>query len=191
MPRSNRQSSVLPLQPMSSFPLPLLGFAAYSGTGKTTLLKQLIPLLKGAGLRLGVIKHAHHRVEVDHPGKDSYELRKAGAGQVLLASSRHWALMVDEAQESEPTLPELLQRLDHARLDLVLVEGFRHLTFPKIELHRGSLHKPLLFPHDSSIIAIASDSGIDTNSELPQLNLNHPQEIAEFIQDFCRRFRVS
>ncbi|MBT2969285.1 MAG: molybdopterin-guanine dinucleotide biosynthesis protein B [gamma proteobacterium symbiont of Ctena orbiculata] len=176
---------------MSSFPLPLLGFAAYSGTGKTTLLKQLIPLLKESGLQLGVIKHAHHQVEVDQPGKDSYELRKAGAGQVLLASSRHWALMVDEAQEREPVLPELLQRLDDSRLDLVLVEGFRHLTFPKIELHRGSLNKPLLFPADSSIIAVASDSSLDRETELPLLDLNDPPEIAEFIQDYCARFRVS
>ncbi|MET0071899.1 MAG: molybdopterin-guanine dinucleotide biosynthesis protein B [Candidatus Thiodiazotropha sp.] len=176
---------------MPSFPLPLLGFAAHSGTGKTTLLKQLIPLLKGTGLRLGVIKHAHHQVEVDHPGKDSYELRKAGAGQVLLASSRHWALMVDEAQEHEPALPELLQRLDYSRLDLVLVEGFRHLTFPKIELHRGALNKPLLYPDDRSIIAVASDGGLERETELPLLNLNNPPEIAEFIQNYCARFRVS
>ncbi|MEW8507777.1 MAG: molybdopterin-guanine dinucleotide biosynthesis protein B [Candidatus Thiodiazotropha sp.] len=175
---------------MSSFPLPLLGFAAYSGTGKTTLLKQLIPLLKEAGLALAVIKHAHHQVEVDHPGKDSYELRKAGAGQVLLASSRHWALMVDEVEEREPTLPELLQRLDCGSLDLVLVEGFRHLSFPKIELHRSSLQKPLLFPSDSSIVAIASDSDIGRESGLPRLNLNHPPEIADFIQGYCEQFRV-
>ncbi|MES9946886.1 MAG: molybdopterin-guanine dinucleotide biosynthesis protein MobB [Candidatus Thiodiazotropha sp.] len=169
-------------------PVPLLGFAAYSGTGKTTLLKQLIPLLREAGLRLGVIKHAHHQVEVDQPGKDSYELRKAGAARVLLASSRHWALMVDESQEREPELPELLTRLDCSVVDLVLVEGFRDLEFPKIELHRSALGKPLLFPADSSIIAIASDNGIGEATDLPQLDLNDPAAIADFIHNYCASF---
>ncbi|MBV2126857.1 MAG: molybdopterin-guanine dinucleotide biosynthesis protein B [Candidatus Thiodiazotropha sp. (ex Ctena orbiculata)] len=169
-------------------PVPLLGFAAYSGTGKTTLLRELIPLLRDAGLRLGVIKHAHHQVEVDQPGKDSYELRKAGAGRVLLATSRHWALMVDEPKEREPVLKELLTRLDCSELDLVLVEGFRHLAFPKIELHRRTLRKPLLFPADASIIAIASDNGIGEETALPQLDLNDAPAIADFICDYCARF---
>jgi molybdopterin-guanine dinucleotide biosynthesis protein MobB len=169
--------------------LPLLGFAAASGTGKTTLLKQLIPLLRDAGLRLGVIKHAHHQVEVDQPGKDSYELRKAGAGRVLLASAHHWALMVDEREKRELSLTELLSRLDCSELDLVLVEGFRHLDFPKIELHRNSLGRPLLYPADNSIIAIASDSGIGKESGLPRLDLNDPPAIAEFIRGYCLRFR--
>jgi molybdopterin-guanine dinucleotide biosynthesis protein MobB len=169
--------------------VPLIGFAAYSGTGKTTLLKQLIPLLRDAGLRLGVIKHAHHQVEVDHPGKDSYELRKAGAGRVLLASSKHWALMVDEQETHEPRLTELLARLDCSELDLVLVEGFRHLAFPKIELHRSALGKSFLYPDDPSIIAIASDSRIEEATELPQLDLNDPPAIADFIRSYCVRFR--
>jgi molybdopterin-guanine dinucleotide biosynthesis protein MobB len=169
--------------------IPLIGFAAYSGTGKTTLLKQLIPLLRDAGLRLGVIKHAHHQVEVDQPGKDSYELRKAGAGRVLLASSRHWALMVDEQETHEPVLPELLTRLDCSELDLVLVEGFRHLAFPKIELHRRTLGKPFLYPDDPSIIAIASDSEIEEETELPQLELNDPQAVADFIRNYCACFK--
>ncbi|MCG8057831.1 MAG: molybdopterin-guanine dinucleotide biosynthesis protein MobB [Candidatus Thiodiazotropha endolucinida] len=164
---------------------PLLGFAAYSGTGKTTLLKQLIPLLRRSSINLGVIKHAHHEVDVDQPGKDSYELRKAGAGRVLLATSKHWALMVDEAEAKEPQLPELLERLDCSSLDLVLVEGFRHLQFPKIELHRPALGKPLLFTEDSSVIAIASDAPIGHPCELPQLDLNNPQEIAQFVKDYC------
>jgi molybdopterin-guanine dinucleotide biosynthesis protein MobB len=175
---------------MLSFSLPLLGFAAYSGTGKTTLLKQLIPILRDAGMELGVIKHAHHQVEVDQPGKDSYELRKAGAGRVLLASAGHWALMVDEAQAYEPTLGELLQRLDCSNLDLVLVEGFRHLDFPKIELHRKSLNRPLLFPGDGSIIAIASDSPLDSGTAIPRLDLNHPPAIADFIRDYCASHRA-
>ncbi|MEJ2609356.1 MAG: molybdopterin-guanine dinucleotide biosynthesis protein MobB [Candidatus Thiodiazotropha sp.] len=176
---------------MLSTTIPLLGFAAYSGTGKTTLLKQLIPLLRDGGVRLGVIKHAHHQVEVDHPGKDSYELRKAGADRVLLASSRHWALMVDEPQQREPELPELLERIDCRALDLVLVEGFRHLPFPKIELHRPSLHKPLLFLQDSSVIAVASDSAIEQEIPLPQLDLNDISAIARFVRDYCSGFTAT
>ncbi|MES9853390.1 MAG: molybdopterin-guanine dinucleotide biosynthesis protein B [Candidatus Thiodiazotropha sp. L084R] len=170
---------------MISINTPLLGFAAYSGTGKTTLLKQLIPLLVESGLRLGVIKHAHHQVEVDQPGKDSYELRKAGADRVLLATSQHWALMVDEPQPKEPELPELLERLDYRETDLVLVEGFRHLTFPKIELHRPALGKPLLFPGDPSVIAVASDQPFEKQTDLPRLDLNNLKEISEFVQDYC------
>jgi molybdopterin-guanine dinucleotide biosynthesis protein MobB len=164
---------------------PMLGFSAYSGTGKTTLLKQLIPLLKRYGLRIGVIKHAHHQVEVDRPGKDSYELRKAGAGRVLLATSRHWALMVDEPVPKEPELAELMEKLDCRELDLVLVEGFRHLDFPKIELHRPSLGKPLLFPEDRSVIAIASDAPIDWQTQLPKLDLNNLDEIVAFVRAYC------
>jgi molybdopterin-guanine dinucleotide biosynthesis protein MobB len=174
---------------LDATPVPMIGFAAYSGTGKTTLLKQLIPLLQDAGQRLGVIKHAHHQVEVDQPGKDSYELRKAGAGRVLLTSAKHWALMVDEQEAREPLLTELLTRLDCSELDLVLVEGFRHLAFPKIELHRRILGKPFLYPADPSIIAIASDSEIVEATELPQLDLNDPPAIAEFIRRYCAYFR--
>ncbi|MCU7906139.1 MAG: molybdopterin-guanine dinucleotide biosynthesis protein B [Candidatus Thiodiazotropha sp. (ex Epidulcina cf. delphinae)] len=173
---------------MIHYTSPLLGFAAYSGTGKTTLLKQLIPQLRDAGMRVGVIKHAHHQVEFDRPGKDSYELRKAGAGRVLLATSRRWALMVDEAEEQEPSLPQLLERLGTSVLDLVLVEGFRHLAFPKIELHRTSLKKPLIFPEDSSVIAIASDARIEQETELPRLDLNAPLSIADFIREYCESY---
>jgi molybdopterin-guanine dinucleotide biosynthesis protein MobB len=171
---------------MMSDTTPLLGFAAYSGTGKTTLLKQLIPRLRASGINLGVIKHAHHEVEVDHPGKDSYELRKAGAGRVLLATSKHWALMVDEAEAREPELPELLERIDCSTLDLVLVEGFRHLSFAKIELHRPALGKPLLFTEDHSVIAIASDGPIDQECEIPKLDLNSPQQIAQFVETYIQ-----
>ena len=161
--------------------IPVLGFAAYSGTGKTTLLRQLIPLLKGKGIRVAVIKHAHHDVDIDQPGKDSYELRKAGAGQVLLATAQRWALMVEEEAEGDPDLRQMLNRLDMAVLDLVLVEGFRHVPFPKIELHRPSLGKPLLFPTDSSIIAVASDGALSLKTDLPQLDLNHPSSVLDFI----------
>lgn len=173
---------------MFDYQLPVIGFAAFSGTGKTTLLKRLIPLFRAAGLRPGVVKHAHHQVEFDVPGKDSYELRKAGAGQVLLASERRWALMAEEPEAIEPELPALLDRLDHRVLDLVLIEGFRHLPFPKIELHRPSLGKPLLFESDASVIAIASDGDIGRPCQLPQLDLNDPAAIADFILDYCERF---
>ncbi|MEN8177577.1 MAG: molybdopterin-guanine dinucleotide biosynthesis protein MobB [Pseudomonadota bacterium] len=160
--------------------VPVLGFAAYSGSGKTTLLTKLIPLLKHEGLRVGVVKHAHHKVDIDKPGKDSYELRKAGAGQVLLATAQRWALMVEEDADGDPDLQSMLNRLDTGTLDLILVEGFRHVAFPKIELHRPSLGKPLLHPQDSSIIAVATDAGLAATS-LPVLNINDPVEIRDFI----------
>ena len=168
--------------------LPVLGFAAFSGTGKTTLLKLVIPILRDQGLHPGLIKHAHHRVEFDQPGKDSYELRKAGAEQVLLASANRWALMAETPDESEPELPELLARMDLSSLDLVLVEGFRHLSFPKIELHRPSLGKPLLFEQDDSIIAIATDEPLGNHTDLPSLDLNNPPAIAKFIEEYCEKY---
>ena len=104
-------------------PLNTLGFAAFSGTGKTTLLKAVIPILKHAGLRVGVVKHAHHDFEIDHPGKDSYELRKAGADALLVASRHRWAMMVETPDRGEPPLDELLEQLGPNSFDLILVEG--------------------------------------------------------------------
>ena len=166
---------------LSNAHVPIIGFAAFSGTGKTTLLKGLLPCLKVHGLRVGVVKHAHHSFDVDHPGKDSYELRKSGANQMLIASRSRWALMVEQPREQEPRLDEVLLELDQAALDLILVEGFKHERFPKIELHRPSLKRPLLFPDDDSIVAIATDAPIAQPTRLPLLDLNTPQEIADFI----------
>jgi molybdopterin-guanine dinucleotide biosynthesis protein MobB len=160
---------------------PVLGFAAFSGTGKTTLLKQLIPLLADRGIRLGVIKHAHHNFDIDKPGKDSFELRKAGARQMLVASSRRWALMTETGDHDEPQLDYLLGRLDPDGIDLVLVEGFKHVPIPRIELHRPSLNYPLLHPDDPGIIAVASDTPLDTG-ELTWLDLNDVGAIAEFVR---------
>jgi len=127
-----------------------------------------------------MIKHAHHDFDIDTPGKDSYELRKAGADQVLIASDKRCAVMTEFDQEKEPELGDLIRRLDMENIDLVLVEGFRHLPFPKIELHRPSNAKPLIFPQDRSVIAVAADENLETG-ELPLLNLNEPEEVAGFI----------
>ena len=162
---------------------PVLGFAAYSGTGKTTLLSQLLPILKAGGLRVAMIKHAHHDFDIDQPGKDSYELRKAGADQMLVASSFRRALVTETPEAAEPVLDDLMNSLNLDVLDLVLVEGFRHLSFPKIELHRPSTGKSLIFPDDDNVLAIASDEIIETG-DLPLLDLNKPDVIAEFIRNW-------
>lgn len=163
---------------------PVLGFAAYSGTGKTSLLVKLLPLLQGKGLRVAMIKHAHHDFDIDQPGKDSYELRKAGAGQVLIASDYRRALITETPKGDEPELDELVSELNLDAVDLVLVEGFRHLAFPKIELHRPSTGKALIFPGDKNVIAIASDENIETDG-LPLLDLNNTEVIADFVCDWC------
>ncbi|NQY27053.1 MAG: molybdenum cofactor guanylyltransferase MobA [Piscirickettsiaceae bacterium] len=164
-------------------PVPILGFAAFSGTGKTTLLRQLIPKLKEKNITVAVIKHAHHRFDIDIPGKDSYEIRQAGANQVLVSSNRLMALMEVQTNDShDPRLADLIPRLNCTNIDLILVEGFKHETIPKIELYRPSLAKPLLHPDDDSIIAIASDEIVTTKIE--QLNLNNIDEIAVYIQQF-------
>jgi molybdopterin-guanine dinucleotide biosynthesis adapter protein len=164
--------------------LPILGFAAFSGTGKTTLLVKLLGLLHARGFRVGVVKHAHHSFEIDKPGKDSYELRKAGATQMLVGSRRRWALVAETEDEREPRLDDLLRHLDQAALDFILVEGFKAERFPKIELYRQSLGHPLLHPDDDSIIAIASDAPLPAKTSLPLLDLNQPQAIADFVVQF-------
>ena len=162
------------------FPKPVLGFSAYSGTGKTSLLVKLIPLMKLQGIRVAMIKHAHHDFDIDQPGKDSYELRKAGAGQVLISSEKRCAIITEYEIQVEPKLTDLIDRLDLRNIDLVLVEGYRHLSFPKIELHRPSLGKPLIYPEDNSVIAVASDEAIKT-ADLPLLNINVVEEVAGFV----------
>lgn len=178
---------------MIDFPLPLLGFAAWSGTGKTTLLSHLIPLLKAKGLRIGLVKHAHHRFDIDYPGKDSYELRKAGATEIIIASRERIASVLETpVKQEEPSLRDALSMIHTEQLDLVLVEGFKMEAIPKIELHRKTLNKPYLYPMDDHIIALAEDSTTASSNEsdlqhsIVCLDLNQPEEIAIFIEKWLQ-----
>ncbi|EIV6185023.1 TPA: molybdopterin-guanine dinucleotide biosynthesis protein MobB [Klebsiella aerogenes] len=166
--------------------IPLLAIAAWSGTGKTTLLKRLIPELCAKGLRPGLIKHTHHDMDVDKPGKDSYELRKAGASQTIVASKQRWALMTETPDEPELDLQWLVSRMDPDKLDFVLVEGFKYEPVPKILLFRqnsGHLVEELVI--DEHTIAVASDVPIVTS--LPLLDLNNIPQIATFIASWLER----
>lgn len=155
----------------------IIGFAGFSGSGKTTLLEKVIPLLTARGLRIAVIKHAHHKFDIDKPGKDSFRHREAGAGEVMVVSGYRWALMHELADEAEPSLEELCARLSPC--DLVLVEGYKYSVIPKFEVHRAVTGHPHLYPDDKQIIALVTD----TRSEipLPQLDVNQPQQVADFI----------
>lgn len=168
--------------------VPVLGFVASSGTGKTTLLRKVLPILCEAGLAVGMVKHAHHEFEIDYPGKDSFELRKAGAAQMLITSKQRWALMVDHVYELEPPLNDVLLRLDQSSLDLIIVEGFKHERFSKIEVHRGGRDTPRVLPHDDGIVAFASDAKPHElpPMQVPILDLNKPSQIADFVMEFAR-----
>jgi molybdopterin-guanine dinucleotide biosynthesis protein B len=172
---------------MSPIGANVLGFAAFSGTGKTTLLKQLIPLLKQKGLRVGLIKKTHHDIAIDQPGKDSHALRLAGASPVMLSSPRRRAIVTEHEEPSERTLAEELAFFDVSAVDLILVEGFKRERFAKIELHRHALGRPLLFPEDDSIIAIATDGPLPVTPNIPRFDLNTPQPIADFIAGRLQR----
>ena len=180
---------------LANCPVPLLGFAAFSGTGKTTLLTQLLPKLSALGFKVGMVKHSHHDIEMDKPGKDSYRLRQAGACQLVLASPHRSIVFAEQNEVAEPTLLAQLNWLNMTALDLVLVEGFRDEDFAKIELHRPSLGKPLLAIQDSNIIAIVSDERLslatmDSPALLttPQLDLNNIDSIAAFIISYCQQY---
>ncbi|HAB24828.1 MAG: molybdopterin-guanine dinucleotide biosynthesis protein MobB [Pantoea sp.] len=164
--------------------LPLLAIAAWSGTGKTTLLQQVIPQLKARGIRPGLIKHTHHQMEIDTPGKDSYLLRKAGADQVIVASSQRWALMC-ETPEARLDLRYLVSRMDARLLDMVLLEGFKDEPVPKIILWRAGVKGEDLPLLDEHVIAVASDSRFVT--DVPLLDLNRPDEITAFIAKWLGR----
>jgi molybdopterin-guanine dinucleotide biosynthesis protein B len=155
----------------------VFGFAGWSGSGKTTLIEKLIPRFAGAGLRVSLIKHAHHTFDVDQPGKDSYRHRHAGASEVLVTSSRRWVLMHELRGAAEPSFDAQLARLSPC--DLVIVEGFKHAPIPKLEVWRRATGEPLLHPNDPHIVAVASDTKIETR--LPLLDLNDDASISSFI----------
>lgn len=160
---------------------PVLAIAAWSGTGKTSLLKKLIPALYARGIRTGVIKHTHHNMDIDKPGKDSYELRHAGAAQTMVASTQRWALMTETPEKDTLDLNYLVSRMDHSALDLVLVEGFKHESVAKILLFRqGTGHGVDELTLDQDVIAVASD--VSLTIQMPVLNLNDTDEIADFIE---------
>lgn len=155
----------------------IFGFAAYSGSSKTTLIENVLPLLVVRDLKVSVIKHAHHAFDVDQPGKDSYRHRQAGATEVLVSSGARWALMHELRQEAEPELPALLDRLSPC--DLVLIEGFKKHAIPKIEIHRAAAGTPLLFPVDPHIVALATDARIPAG--LPTFGLKDYTGITGFM----------
>jgi molybdopterin-guanine dinucleotide biosynthesis protein B len=166
---------------MPGINIPLIGFAAYSGTGKTTLLTRILPILAGRNLRVGLVKHAHHEFDIDHPGKDSYRLRKAGASQVLLGSSQRWALMVEHEDKGNKPLEFHIGRLDLDNLDLVLVEGFKTSAIPKIEVFRPSLGNLPLYEDDPHIVAIVTDAPEALQTKLPVFDLDDAEAVADFI----------
>jgi molybdopterin-guanine dinucleotide biosynthesis adapter protein len=157
----------------------IFGLAGWSGSGKTTLLAALIPELIGRGVTVSTIKHAHHEFDIDQPGKDSWVHRQAGASEVMVASSRRFALMHELRDAPEPALNELVARM--SPVDLLLVEGFKREAHPKLEVHRPSVGKPFLYPGDPHIVAIVSDA--ELAAPLPVLPLADVVAVADFILD--------
>jgi molybdopterin-guanine dinucleotide biosynthesis protein B len=156
----------------------VIGLAGWSGAGKTTLLTRLIPYFRDGGLRVSVIKHAHHSFDVDVPGKDSWLHRQAGAAEVLVSSGLRWALMHELRGADEPKLPELLAKL--SRVDLVIVEGFKREPHVKIEVFRAANGKPALFPDDPGIVGIATDTTLET--PLPTAHLDDIPAVAAMMR---------
>lgn len=159
----------------------VIGLAGWSGAGKTTLLAHVIPHLRKEGLRVSVIKHAHHSFDVDVPGKDSYVHRQSGAEEVLVSSLMRWALMHELRGASEPRLPQLLTKM--SPVDLVIVEGFKSEPHRKIEVYRKANGKPPLFPDDPAIAGIATDASIETS--LPMAHLDDIPAVAAMMLKFA------
>jgi molybdopterin-guanine dinucleotide biosynthesis protein B len=155
----------------------IFGFAGWSGSGKTTLIEQVIPRFVRAGLKVSLIKHAHHRFDVDHPGKDSFRVRAAGCSEVLVTSGQRWALMHEMQDEAEAPLERQIARMSPC--DLLLIEGYKYYPLPKLEIYREANGKPLLFPGDEYIVALATDTAVE--SRLPQFDLEDYDAIAAFV----------
>lgn len=162
----------------------ILGIAGYSGSGKTTLVKTLLPALIDRGLEVSTLKHAHHAFDIDTPGKDSYEHRRAGARQVLISSEKRWALVREHRGQAEPALQDLLAKLDP--VDLVLVEGWKHGDHPKLEVHRPAAGTPLLALTDPHVLAVATDAQSLPGVRVPLLALNDVQAIADFAAAYAQ-----
>jgi molybdopterin-guanine dinucleotide biosynthesis protein B len=156
----------------------VIGMAGWSGAGKTTLLAKLIPHLVARGVTVSTVKHAHHAFDVDQPGKDSHTHRQAGATEVLVSSSRRFALIHELRGAAEPSLPELLAKL--APVDLVIVEGFKHAAHPKLEVYRASVGKPLLHPDDPHVVGIASDAPVPA-AAVPVIRLDDLDAITDMV----------
>ena len=161
----------------------MIGLAGFSGSGKTTLLAKLLPALIARGRTVSTIKHAHHAFDVDQPGKDSHTHRLAGASEVLVSSAKRWALIHELRGEAEPTLRDLVTRF--SPVDLVIVEGFKTETHPKLEVHRSAVGKPLLYPDDPNIVAIVSDTR-PTDTSLPFADLNDIERVADLVDALAR-----
>ena len=161
----------------------MIGLAGWSGAGKTTLLAKLLPVLRARGLRVSTVKHAHHRFDLDTPGKDSWRHREAGAVEVMAASAGRWALLHEVRHEAEPSLPELLARM--SPVDLVVVEGFRNGPHARIEVFRAALGKPALHPDDPGIVAVASDSPVP-DARVPVVSLDDAAAVAELAVALAR-----
>lgn len=167
----------------------VVGFAGSSGSGKTTLVEKLIPALKAKGLRVSVVKHAHHGFDIDHPGKDTFRHREAGAFEVIVASDQRMALMREFEVEKSLTVHQLLAGL-YEGVDWVLVEGFKDSDLLKIEVWRADAGKPAHYPQDHFIAAIATDSPdhLPEPTGLDILDLNDADAVAQWLLSQGARF---
>jgi molybdopterin-guanine dinucleotide biosynthesis protein B len=157
----------------------VIGFAGWSGSGKTTLIVKLIPVLMARGISVSTLKHAHHSLEVDKPGKDSYLHREAGAREVLVTSAKRWALMHELRDEDEPQLADSLLRLSN--VDLLIVEGYKREAHAKIEVHRQELDKPFLFSEDRHIVGLVSDVSPSDLLQIPFASLDDIYAICDLV----------
>lgn len=160
----------------------IFGFAGWSGSGKTTLVKAVIPALIAQGLKVSTIKHTHHNFDIDKPGKDSFEHRVAGAHEVVITGAARWALLHENRGEPEPGIETMLARM--SEVDLVLIEGFKSYSHPKMEVFRPEVGKPMICADDTSIVAVASTISLDVT--IPQIELDDIEAVADFVINFCK-----